>query len=594
MASLSTTTNEPPTTTTQPPTTSVLVRASAFVVDSVEPITVVLAPRAALLPAASPPAPAQASLPAGLDLVLSWAAAVPENNAAASSAATNPVLASLDFTRAKPTTPSVSTSSRSVFSLGRRSSTHSSSTYVPASLIICASIVADPATSSVLDVHFLKASGNKIPPTKSKAPSRKSISFDFGNVETRDLVILALKGIGVPCREYDELLEIPARKPVLFFVNPFGGVKEAVSIFTSVVAPMMDLARIPYKRIDTEYKGHVQDFMKEVDVKQYSSFIAVSGDGVLHELVHGILDRSDWRAARLVPVGTIGAGSSNAMNPNLGHPFVEYGVLSIIRETSRPMDVISVTFHKSNKVVYSHLNLSWAYIADLDIESDNFRWIGREKTTLSAINRLLRLRRYRAHIGIMPATHKADEWASAEDNDMHDATKVDPPDSAAFGPPRTLAAHAVSSVDMFPIQLTPSTDCVTYLTANNAPYISTTFKASNNVGLASGYVEVTYMGKKLSRVGLISAMLNERAPDDLGAIGATSIKARGLRLDPYGWNWTGKFPEVDEEAGHEPVKTSGGGVIAISGEPFEMEPVTLEVHDKVLTVFAAPWLVEDF
>ncbi|KAI9339299.1 ATP-NAD kinase-like domain-containing protein [Obelidium mucronatum] len=470
------------------------------------------------------------------------------------------------------------------------------------------------SNASELILHYLDTGG--IPPTKAKAPVIRTITFDLETGSTRDSAVLALKSLRIPCKDYDVSKGIPPRKPIFMFVNPFGGVKEAVKIFDSVILPMLETAGIPYERKDTEFMGQAEKIMQTIDVTKYSAFISVSGDGVLHEVINGMMSRRDWRAARLVPVGTIGAGSSNAMNANLGHHFPAYGVLSIIKETTRPMDLISCTFHKSKKVVYSHLNMAWAYIADLDIESDQFRWIGREKTTLSALNRLIRLRKYRAHVGILPVSE-----APQYENDHHESTKLDPEapaaappaaaeaagsseDSAAaasaaaaaeaeifsYGPKRHLSNLAVTD-PIYSKQLTPLRDPISYFTATNLPWISTTFKAANRVDFASGCVEVTFGGKHLSRWGMITALLNESVPEDLRAVGVESMQVKGFRLEPLGWGWgLEDWVEGREQSHIDKLVKNVGGVVAISGEAFGMEPLTVEVHDSIVNIISGSWM----
>ncbi|KAJ3141363.1 hypothetical protein HK100_007791 [Physocladia obscura] len=484
---------------------------------------------------------------------------------------------------------------------------------VPASLLVAASIVhssstVTAATSCLVDVHYLHtntptdsdSNSNSSPtPPKNKPPLLKSVRFNFASITERDRFILALKAIRVPCKDFDALKEMSPRLPVYFFVNPFGGVKEAVKIFLETVVPLMDLAGIPYERTDTEYKGHAEEIMSTVDVRKYSAFIAVSGDGVLHEVINGLMNRRDWRAARRTLIGTVGAGSSNAMNPNLGHLFPVYGVL----KTHRPMDIISCTFHNSGKVVYSHLNMAWAYIADLDIESDAFRWIGREKTTLSALNRLIRLRRYRGNIGIQPINHQSNNQDNQhEDLDYLDTDKLDLEVSGdvrdmphhPYGPKRHLSKAAATDTSVYPIQLTPGQDPIGYFTANNLPFLGIQYKGSNNVSMSSGFVEVTYGAERLSRIGLALALLNEKAPDDWESIGAKTIFARGFRLEPYGWSWgVGKWEVGNEEIEIDKLnRTNKGNILAVSGEPFPAEPVTVEIHPKIINIITATWLKE--
>ncbi len=60
----------------------------------------------------------------------------------------------------------------------------------------------------------------------------------------------------------------------------------------------------------TERVLHAKEIGQTVDTKQYDAIVTVSGDGLMHELVNGLLDRDDWLDASLIPLGIIPAGLS--------------------------------------------------------------------------------------------------------------------------------------------------------------------------------------------------------------------------------------------------------------------------------------------
>jgi len=72
------------------------------------------------------------------------------------------------------------------------------------------------------------------------------------------------------------------------------------------------------RQTDTEYGKHAVDIAHKVDLDQVDALIVVSGDGVLHEVVNGLLTRPDWEQARRLPVGIIPAGSGNAFATSVG------------------------------------------------------------------------------------------------------------------------------------------------------------------------------------------------------------------------------------------------------------------------------------
>ncbi|KAJ3193477.1 acetyl-CoA synthetase [Irineochytrium annulatum] len=419
-----------------------------------------------------------------------------------------------------------------------------------------------PDASKLLTLHILDHGVVPFMPTNpppSKRPKYRVVAFKFEKqAEMRVcLDLLGARGVAVPKGKGD----VETKKPVLFVLNPFGGVKESVKIYRTIVEPMMKLANLPFQLLETTHKLHAEEHCRAINAANYSAVVAISGDGVLHEVINGLMTRPDWDLARQLPVGVIGAGSSNAMNRNLDCMYPEYGALCVVKGLSRPLDLLSITHHKTRTVHYTHLNVAWAYIADLDIESDRYRWLGREKTTLCAIIRMIWLRRYRAHLHILPADHPAATPTTS--------------DTTNLGPPRSYYA---SDPKTWPISVNPSKDPLTYLMLNNLPWIATDFRAAHAPRLGNGVMEVSY-AERLSRSALLRCLLSGQAFDRDNKLGVKFVNAKAVHLVPLGWSYAmGEFDGGDLEAAEG---TKGdGGVVDVSGEPFEMGPVTVEVHER--------------
>ncbi|KAJ3310757.1 hypothetical protein HDU76_003303 [Blyttiomyces sp. JEL0837] len=437
---------------------------------------------------------------------------------------------------------------------------------------------ADSLNSTVFSLHFLDHGVHDwefLTPPDNKKPAYRIITLQCETVDQKRDILRHLKQGGVSVPELKDSGKI--RKKILLIVNPFGGIKEATKIFQTIVQPTFALAAIDFEKIDTTHKHHAEEIARSVNVNDYSSVVSVSGDGVFHEIVNGLLTRKDWREVSHIPVGTIGAGSSNAMNRNLDCMFPEYGALCVARGEFQPMDVISATFHQSKKVYYSHLNFAYAYVADLDIETDDFRWMGREKVTFSALRRLIYLRRYRAKISVMPIDQSLDI--------------TDADDSLSYGPPRTLSASS-QNPSTWPLQIDPKKDPITYFTACNMPWVGTDFMAAKDARLGNGCIELT-IGKRVPRMSILSAFLDQKLSEDEEKAGLKTYPVRGFYLEPIGWSWNmnGWAEGMEDVEIAKLVKTKGNH-IAMSGEPFKSEPCTVEVHPSALFVITPEWLLE--
>ena len=50
------------------------------------------------------------------------------------------------------------------------------------------------------------------------------------------------------------------------------------------------------------------NFVKDMDIGKYSAVIAVGGDGIIHEVINGMMRREDRKK---VPIGLVPNGSGN-------------------------------------------------------------------------------------------------------------------------------------------------------------------------------------------------------------------------------------------------------------------------------------------
>lgn len=128
-----------------------------------------------------------------------------------------------------------------------------------------------------------------------------------------------------------------------------------------------------------------------------------------------------------LPLGIIPAGSGNSMARSLDTPNPMAAALNIIKVSRvflkfahvyspptfnppprmqgkhRPLDILSVR-QEGRETLYSHLLAMWGLIADIDIESERFRWAGRLRFDLSGVARVMNLRKYRARLTYLPAS----------------------------------------------------------------------------------------------------------------------------------------------------------------------------------------------
>nr|XP_055066413.1 sphingosine kinase 2 [Misgurnus anguillicaudatus] len=219
---------------------------------------------------------------------------------------------------------------------------------------------------------------------------------------------------------------LPRPRRLLLLVNPFSGRGQAMQWCQTHILPMIREANISYNLIQTERQNHARELIREISLLEWDGIIIVSGDGLLHEVINGLLERPDWEQAIKTPVGILPCGSGNALAGSINHyagydmclrePLLLNCCFLLCRGGVRPMDLVSVTTSPcaasstSNqnghppapKRLFSFLSVAWGFVSDVDIESERYRGLGSARFTLGTLVRLASLRSYKGRLSYLP------------------------------------------------------------------------------------------------------------------------------------------------------------------------------------------------
>ncbi|XP_020013661.1 sphingosine kinase 2 [Castor canadensis] len=229
---------------------------------------------------------------------------------------------------------------------------------------------------------------------------------------------------GVPLPGDGEITpELLPRKPrLLLLVNPFGGRGLAWQLCRDHVLPMISEAGLSFNLIQTERQNHARELVQGLNLSEWDSIVTVSGDGLLYEVLNGLLDRPDWEEAVKMPLGILPCGSGNALagavnqfggfEPALGLDLLLNCSLLLCRGGSHPLDLLSVTLASGSRC-FSFLSVAWGFVSDVDIQSERFRALGSARFTLGTVLGLATLHTYRGRLSYLPAAVESALPASA-------------------------------------------------------------------------------------------------------------------------------------------------------------------------------------
>ncbi|OQR93711.1 sphingosine kinase [Achlya hypogyna] len=207
-------------------------------------------------------------------------------------------------------------------------------------------------------------------------------------------------------RTLNEILqtETPDRR-CLVLINPVGGSGAAERMFQDVRG-FFDAAGIHIKIQLTEHAAHATEIAQTLDLTAFDFVVCVGGDGLASEVVQGLIRRSDWHDAIRFPIGLIPGGSGNGLTQSLTKLvneafFPENCAYLIVKGSPQPMDMM--TARNDHETFLSFLSLAWAFVADVDLESETYRLLGGARFTVSAVAKVLSWKRWHGALSYLPA-----------------------------------------------------------------------------------------------------------------------------------------------------------------------------------------------
>ncbi|XP_076866376.1 sphingosine kinase 1 [Brachyhypopomus gauderio] len=359
---------------------------------------------------------------------------------------------------------------------------------------------------------------------------------------------------GAPCTQ-----ACKAQKMMLL-VNPLSGRGRAMTLYTGPVQRMLIDAAVPHTLVVTERQNHARELVRSADLSEWSTLVILSGDGLLFEVINGLMEREDWEQAIHTPLAILPGGSGNALaasvhyytqaDPVWGMELLLSCGFLLCKGAVRPLDILSL--HLSSGLrLFSFLSLAWGFIADVDIESERYRYVGAARFMVGTLVRLAWFRSYQGRLAFLPAREACADPPS-------DAAKPPPPTPGPdqHGPPDDLLAPLGEPV---PADWTvvEERDFVLVLATSHS-HLAEDLVAAPDAGPADGHIHLFYVRAGVSRATLLRLFLAMEKGTHLACDCPHLVyqRVRALRLEP----------------------ATTPGVITVDGERVEYGPIQAQIH----------------
>ncbi|XP_020340318.2 sphingosine kinase 1 [Oncorhynchus kisutch] len=409
----------------------------------------------------------------------------------------------------------------------------------------------------------------------------------------------------IPRRHDVKYYEVRRPCRIMVLVNPQSGRGQALQLFSGQIEPMLTEASVPYTLVITEHQNHARDLVRETDLSQWDALVILSGDGLLFEVLNGLLEREDWEEAIQTPLGILPGGSGNALAASVHHYtksppawgkelLLSCGFL-LCKGLVTQLDLVSVHLASSQRI-FSFLSLAWGFVADVDIESEKYRLVGPMRFLVGTLMRLASLKVYQGRLAYLPAppftpqnsslcsslpcgpnsspnqnsrhNHitNSNHSTNSNHNIAHNSSNIaittmrtEPQPVNQKGPPDSLLADLEQPVpDHWTV--VNEEDFVLVL-AMFQSHLAEDLFAAPGAAADDGFIHLLYVRAGISRLALLTLFMAMEKGGHL-AIGCPHLvyeRVKAFRLEPLS-------PE---------------GAITVDGEMVEYGPVQAQVHEGI-------------
>lgn len=341
-----------------------------------------------------------------------------------------------------------------------------------------------------------------------------------------------------------------------------GGTGIALKIWKRDTEPLLVAGNVEYTLLVTERANHAKEYMTNEDLSGFCTCCIIGGDGLIFEVVSGIMARDDREQVfKSLPLAPIPGGSGNGLAKSI---LFECGetystkVATFVAITGVPsyLDISTATTTSESHV--SFLALSWGMIADVDINSESMRWMGEARFTVSGISRVISKKLYRGRLSMLLAKPTSTSIGdTATGGKSSSSTGSEAQEGAAELvklPPLTESLDACVAED--PSSWLVLEDDFVMVWVVQTSHASATMHTGPGVTLNDGIFTVTLVRGNCSRWKLLKIMIEMETGNHFQIPEVEVYQARAYRLEPL----------------------TAEGLYSLDGEAIEYGPVQCEMH----------------
>lgn len=211
---------------------------------------------------------------------------------------------------------------------------------------------------------------------------------------------------------FEPYIKCKSPPKMLVILNPRSGRGRSSKVFHGIVEPIFKLAGFKLEIVKTTCAGHAKKLASTVDFSTCpDGIVCVGGDGIVNEVLNGLLSRDNQKEAISIPIGIIPAGSDNSLVWTvLGVRDPVSAAISIVKGGLTATDVFAVEWIQSGAIHFGTTVSYFGFVSDvLELSEKYQKRFGPLRYFVAGFLKFLCLPKYSFELEYLPASTGAPE-----------------------------------------------------------------------------------------------------------------------------------------------------------------------------------------
>ncbi|WOH06533.1 hypothetical protein DCAR_0625961 [Daucus carota subsp. sativus] len=239
---------------------------------------------------------------------------------------------------------------------------------------------------------------------------------------------------------------------MLVILNPRSGHGRSSKVFYGTVEPIFKLAGFKLEVVKTTAAGHARNLASSIDFSTCpDGIICVGGDGIVNEVLNGLLSRDNQKEAISIPIGIIPAGSDNSLVWTvLGVRDPVSAAIAIVKGGLTATDVFAAEWVHTGAIHFGTTVAYFGFISDvLELSEKYQKRFGPLRYFVAGVLKFLCLPKYGFEVEYLPASKERTDREVVDVSELYTDIMTR---SNKDGIPRASSLSSIDSI-MTPSQI---------------------------------------------------------------------------------------------------------------------------------------------